>query len=366
MKLGRLFWKFFIFLWLAQLVTALGVGVMIWASRPHHPDEHRPPPPHEIRPPPEWAGATALPPPRRAILPPLMPLVAGSIVSLIFAAWLAWYFARPISTLRRAFEDEAQGQLETRIGATMGRRRDELTDLGQDFDRMAERLQSLVEGQRRLLHDVSHEIRSPLGRLQAATDLMQQQPERAPEFIDRLQRDTRRIDSLVGELLTLSRLDTGSEQLLRERFNLTELIEALVDDARLEAEAKTCTIVTELPNEMGVDGDIELLRRAFENVLRNALRHAPAGSAVRLFGRVHDERIRIDIIDAGPGVAESDLEAIFEAFYRAANATPFEGYGLGLAITLQVMKRHHGAAKAQNLPGGGFMLSLSLPAQASV
>jgi signal transduction histidine kinase len=125
-------------------------------------------------------------------------MLAGSAVSLIFAWLLAWYFSRPIHLLRNAFDAAANGKLETRIAQSMGNRNDELSDLGQDFDNMAERLKNLMESQRRLLHDVSHEVRSPLARLQAATDLMQQQPERAIELIPRLQRDVGRIDMLVS------------------------------------------------------------------------------------------------------------------------------------------------------------------------
>ena len=223
--MGRLFWKFFFVFWLAQVVTSLGVGIAIWALRAE--EQHKLRPVRECeqplgQPPFSFTGwrqgyavstgagygdSTAHPPGH--IFPPLMPIVAGSMVSLFFAAWLAWYFSRPIRNLRTAFDAVANGKLDTRIGSSMGGRHDELSDLGQDFDRMASRLQGLMDAQRRLLHDVSHELRSPLARLQVATDLIQQQPERAAEFISRLERDTGRIDALVGELLMLARLDSG-------------------------------------------------------------------------------------------------------------------------------------------------------------
>lgn len=174
-KTSRLFWKFFIILWLAQFATLLGVGILIWSHG------------HGNWPPPNELGASLSylpPPPPRSILPPLMPIAVGSVVSLLFAWWLAGYFARPIRILHEAFEAEANGKLETRIGTRMGSGQNELVALGEDFDRMAERLQQLVESQRRLLHDVSHELRSPLARVQAAADLLQQQPERAQELIE--------------------------------------------------------------------------------------------------------------------------------------------------------------------------------------
>lgn len=366
MKRGRLFWKFFFFFWLAQLATIIGVGVMIWAHRHQYPDDHPPPMPfHELRPQPGGMAAPhpyrRPPPPPNGIRPPVMPIVAGSLVSLVFAWLLAWYFAKPIRTLRTAFDAEANGKLDTRVGATMRQRRDELSDLGDDFDRMAEQLQKLVEGQRRLLHDVSHELRSPLARLQAATDLLRQQPERAQEFIERIRRDTNRIDSLVGELLTLSRLDAGTEELLRERFKLVDLLEDVAEDARFEAASKDCRIVVEAMDEMTAEGDIELLRRALENVVRNAVRHAPVKSVVTIAGGEEASGIVIRISDAGSGVDESDLETIFEPFHRAPNAKPFEGYGLGLAITRQVMKLHGGSVTAENVSEGGFVVTLRMP-----
>ncbi len=359
MKLGRLFWKFFLMFWLAQIVTAIGVGFTIWATHQGPPV----PPPHAWRPPPENALPPPLHPPRPWLFP-LVPMATGGIVSLIFAWLLALYFARPIRTLHDAFEAETSGKLETRVGDAMGKRRDELSDLGKDFDRMAERLQNLVEGHRRLLHDVSHELRSPLARLQAASDLMHQQPERTLELIGRIQREIGRIDDLVDELLTLSRLDTGVGQLTREPFDLVSLIQDIAEDARIEAEPKGCVIGLDLPESMTVDGNIEWLRRAVENVLRNAVRHSPAGLPIQVKAGNEDAFAHLTIEDRGGGVAPAELEAIFEPFYRAANAKPFEGYGLGLTITRQVLKLHGGGVWAENIGDGGFAVHMRLPLSA--
>jgi signal transduction histidine kinase len=290
-----------------------------------------------------------------------MPIVAGSFVSLLFAALLAWYFARPIRLLRGAFEATAGGRLETRIGSGMGSRRDELADLGSDFDRMVVRLQKLIEGQRRLLHDVSHELRSPLARLQAAADLMRQQPERAAEFAAHIECDTARMDRLVGELLTLARLDAGMGGTPHERIDLVMLIEEIVEDACLEAESRDCHIALSPCTATIVAGNPDLLRRALENVLRNALRHSPVGGSVTVSISTVDGRVNIAIADQGNGVAESDLAAIFEPFYRAGNTDAFAGYGLGLAITHRVMQVHGGSVRAENRPAGGLLVTLSLP-----
>lgn len=290
-----------------------------------------------------------------------MPIIAGSVVSLLFAALLAWYFARPIRSLRDAFDEVASGKLDTRISTEMNTRRDELADLGGEFDRMAGRLQSLLEGQRRLFHDVSHELRSPLARLQAAADLMRQQPERAGEFVERIERDVARMDHLVGELLTLARLDAGMGDAPQERIDLTELVGEIVDDALIEAEARGCRISIAPAGNLVVMGNHDLLRRAIENVLRNALRHSPAGGEVAIALQVAGDAAKIAIADTGGGVATSDLDAIFEPFFRAAGADAFAGYGLGLAITRQVMRAHGGTAVAENRSDGGLRVTLSLP-----
>ncbi|MFA6312934.1 MAG: ATP-binding protein [Sterolibacterium sp.] len=362
MKPNRLFWKFFIILWLAQFATALGVGVLIWT----HSHENLPPPPpllHEFRDgtvgPETSPSHRPLPP--RSILPPLMPIAVGSVVNLFFAWWLAGYFARPIQTLHEVFEAEASGKLDTRIGTRMGRGQNELVALGQDFDRMAERLQQLVESQRRLLHDVSHELRSPLARLQAAADLLQQQPERAQEFIERIQRDTGRIDTLVGELLTLARLDAGTTDGLDEAIDFGEIVADVIDDASFEAAANACSITTDADDPLFALGNRELLHRALENVVRNAVQSTANNSSIEVSAHTIVGRLIVTVGDRGPGVPDGDLEAIFEPFFRSGARMP-SGYGLGLAIARRVALTHHGRITAANRPGGGLLVTIDLPA----
>jgi signal transduction histidine kinase len=375
--MGRLFWKFFLIFWLAQVVTSVGVGVAMWLE---HPQGGRgpglfgggPPPPQfggpDGRPPPEFAAAQRPPPPSPGGPPPsrlplpLVPLLAGSLVSLLFAALLAWYFSKPIRSLRAAFEAVAGGKLETRIGKSMGRRNDELADLGSDFDHMADRLQNLLDAQRRLLHDVSHELRSPLARLQAAADLMRQQPERGAEFVARIERDTARMDTLVGELLTLARLDAGMTGKLDEEVDLREAVADIADDARFEADAKRCTIDVDLNGPVLAHGSRELLYRAVENVLRNAVRHTADGSRIEIAAHTVDGRLRVTVADRGPGVFDGDLAAIFEPFFRSGPGAPSAGYGLGLAITRRVVSAHGGKVFAANRADGGLLVTLDLPA----
>lgn len=375
--MGRLFWKFFFIFWLAQIVTATGVGITVWlehrANWPGNASFSGPPPPPDSSAangpptgPPAWPPS-GLPPPRSGppfagppplrLAPPLLPILAGSLVSLVFAALLAGYLARPIRTLRSAFSSVADGKLETRIGTAMGRRNDELADLADDFDHMAGRLEKLIETQHRLLHDVSHELRSPLARLQAAADLMLQQPARGVEFVERIQRDTARMDSLVGELLTLARLDAGMAGRLDEDVDLYEIVVDIADAAAFEAASKRCRISFDLADSIVVHGNHELLYRAIENVVRNAVRHSPDEGVVEVFVETRDGRLRLAVADRGPGVAENDLAAIFEPFVHGAST----GHGLGLAITRRVALAHGGRVYAENRDGGGLVVSLELP-----
>lgn len=378
--MGKLFWKFFFIFWLAQIVTSFGVGLAIWTLRPQQPHEfvlplHAVPPPHSARafegerpempplPPPGMPDSKLPSPPRHDdFFPPLLPIFAGSVVSLVFAALLAWYFARPIRNLRAAFDAVASGKLEMRIGMAMDGRKDELADLGHDFDRMASRLQNLMDAQRRLLHDVSHELRSPLARLQAATDLMRQQPERAAEFIARMDRDTGRIDMLVGELLTLARLDSDMTGRMDETVDIRELIEHIAQDARFEAESKQCVVDIRLPEQIAVKGNHEMLFRALENIVRNALRHSPAGKQIVVAATSEaSKQWLISVADEGGGVPEAELERIFEPFF-CGQSDGHSGHGLGLAITRRVVQAHGGSVVAANRPGGGLIVTVTLPA----
>ncbi|NJA88522.1 HAMP domain-containing histidine kinase [Rhodocyclus tenuis] len=303
--------------------------------------------------------------------PPILHFFAAAVVSLLFAALLAAYMSRPIRSLRSAFQAVAEGDLERRLGPEMGRRRDELADLGKDFDLMAARLQALVQGQRHLLHDVSHELRSPLARLQAAIGLARQQPERVADSLFRVEREGVRIEQLVSELLTLSRLEVGMAVERGEPVVLAELLADVVDDARLEGEARQIEVALHAPGDAVVAGDGELLRRAVDNVVRNAVQHSPAGGHVVVDLRTAPAGTdgaaqSIVVSDEGPGVAEDDLARIFDPFFRSkrvrAATTAPDGHGLGLAIARRVILAHGGRIHAANGATGGFRLVIELPA----
>ena len=299
-----------------------------------------------------------------------IPIIAATVASLLFAFLLAWYFSRPIRDLRAAFEAASGGDLAPRFQA-VARRGDELTDLGRDFDRMTGRLRSLMDSQTRLLHDVSHELRSPLARLQAAIGLAHQQPDKLAASMDRIERESVRMDKLVGELLTLSRLEAGAVNPLNEDFSIADLLHDIVEDARFEAEADGRQIGITVSGDADiasaiVNGQAELLGRAVENVVRNAIKHSPDVSVISVVLSRHDEgrQVHVSVLDHGPGVAEADLSAIFEPFFRASNTQKStDGHGLGLAIAQHVVKGHGGTIAARNRSSGGLCVEIRLPAK---
>lgn len=370
-KVGRLFWKFFLFIWLAQLAGILGTGALFWIERQQH-GAHPPfiaePAQGPRRPSPDERADHPPPPPgephrrRPSHSPfPLMPTIAGLVASLFCAAGLAWYVAKPIRQLRRAFDAAVEGDLNVRVTPGMGGRRDELADLGKDFDRMTERLQSVIEGQQRLLHDVSHEMRSPLARLQAAIGLARQQPVRLEDSLPRIERESERMDRLVGELLTLSRIKAGAAGDL-ENVDMGELLAGIVEDARFECAARQVEIRF-VPGAMAdVRAHPALLQRAIENIVRNAIQHSPAAGCVCIeAGRDGEQRFLLRISDQGPGVPEAELDAIFKPFFRGEGQKPGSGYGLGLAIARCAVGAIGGNIVAMKGRDSGLLVEVSLP-----
>ena len=355
--MGRLFWKFFLFIWLTQVAGIVGVGSYFWLERHQAEAQRAEAPPFAQRPGEEHRPPHAIHPRGPGL--PVVPLIAALIVSLISALALAWYFAKPIRQLRHAFDAAAGGDLGARIGNGMGGRRDELADLGRYFDHMTERLGLLVDGQQRLLHDVSHEMRSPLARLQAAIGLARQQPEHFDETLTRIEREGERLDALVDELLTLSRLQAGVGGEL-EDVDLQELLEGIVEDARFEGAARQVHVQLSAAGLPTLRANPALLYRAIENVVRNALHHSPTGGMVRVVGETDGKHLRLSIADQGPGVPPDALEKIFQPFYRGGDKTSGGGYGLGLAIAERVIAAVDGQIRAKNAAAGGLVVEIDL------
>jgi two-component system, OmpR family, sensor kinase len=377
--MGRLFWKFF-FAFFGALVTAgVGVGfaVHLFLQQPSGvgvspggpplpgPGMEAPVRPPVALPPPAWDR----PPPHDRPLrgdgppPPLLPIIAAVLASLAASVLLAWYFAKPVRHLRWAFGAVADGKLETRVQPLMEGRRDEIADLGRDFDQMTAKLRQTIESQRRLLHDVSHELRSPLARLQAAVGLARQDPARVAATFDRIERETARLDHLVGELLTIARLDAGTSAEAATRLDLIELIAAVADDAAFEARANGRDLVFSGTGEFLIPGRPELLHRAFENVMRNAVKFTAPETTVEVVANIASTgSLRVEVRDRGPGVRPSEIDAIFEPFHRGAARSAQEGFGLGLAIARRAIEAHGGTIRAANRPEGGLCMEIVLPA----
>jgi signal transduction histidine kinase len=332
------------------------------------PDMQEPPPDGAHRPPPGPGSRPQREPPRGEIFGhvPIEPILVGLIVSFLSAWLMAWYFAKPIRSLRNAFKLTAAGNLDFRLTPGMGRRRDELADLGRDFDLMTQKLQALMEGQRRLLHHVSHELRSPLARLQLAIGLAHQNPDKMQETLRRIELESERMENLVAELLRLSRLEAGFLGSV-ENVHMEELLAGLVEDARFEASSVDVSIIMAGHTDVAVKGNPELLRRALENVVRNAIKHSPAGAAVRIQARQQENQQKraelvLTVCDQGPGVADENLQTIFYPFFREPTAEPQQqGHGLGLAIAKRVIDAHGGMIRAYNLIGGGLCMEIVLP-----
>lgn len=225
--------------------------------------------------------------------------------------------AKPIRLLRGGFTAVALGDLDIRLQARMGGRRDEIADLGRDFDHMVSRLQAVLAAQRQLLHDVSHELRSPLVRLQRRVlGLARQSPQRLATSLDRIEREAGRLDELVGEVLALSRLQTQRPGEALERADLNELVRAVADDARFEAQADQRDVTLETGAPLAMPVRRELLQRALENVIRNAVKFTAPGTCVEVRVARDGDQAVIDVDDRGPGVADDELQAIFEPFHR--------------------------------------------------
>ena len=328
------------------IVGADATRYLIFVTRP---PGLRSPGPGQGRPPPE---------------PPIAPweiIIIGIATSLAFSATLAWYLTRPIRSLRWAFGEAAAGHLETRVSPRMGRRRDEIADLGRDFDRMAQQLQNLVSAQRRLLHDVSHELRSPLARLHAAIGLARQEPAKLDATLERIEREATRLDGMVGEVLALARLESGTASRAKERVDLAYIAASIAEDARFEAETLRRNVRFSASGDAPVIGNGDLLHRAVENIVRNAIKFTREDTTVEV--QVHTTRTSaiLTVSDHGPGITPSELEKVFDPFYRGESGQGTAGFGLGLAIAQRAVDAHGGAIRAANVVGGGLQVEVELP-----
>jgi len=305
-----------------------------------------------------------------------LPGVPLAILAIALAAsagvcyLLARYLAAPVDRLRLATRQMAAGDLDVRVLPALRGRQDDLGLLAADLDAMAQRLRQLLEAKQQLLRDVSHELRSPLTRLQLALSLARREHSSADRYLARIACEADRLEQLIARTLKLVRLERPADAPIEERsVDIGELLHNIASDVAIEADARGCLVNVQAPEGLLVRGDPELLRSAFENVIRNAVRFSPEGgvvvvSARRVAQRDSGDTLEIAVHDSGPGVSEKELGLIFEPFYRVDAAREHQGAageGLGLAIAARALAVHGGAISAHNMPGGGFAVVVTLP-----
>jgi signal transduction histidine kinase len=295
-------------------------------------------------------------------------ILAALLTAGLLCYLLARYIVSPVLKLRAVTRQVAGGDLSARVGPLLGRRRDELADMGRDFDAMAVRIESLVTAQRRLLGDISHELRSPLARLGVALELARRRAgPAAGATLDRIEREAESINEMIGQLLTLSRFESGTGGLKSEKIDLCALVQEVADDADFEARSRDRAVRITSCEACAVTGVAGLLRSAIENVVRNAVRHTAATTEVEVSllceSADGERRAVITVRDHGAGVPEEALTEIFRPFYRVEEARDRQtgGAGLGLAIAARAMRLHHGTINAANASDGGLIVELQLP-----
>ena len=275
---------------------------------------------------------------------------------------LALYLTAPIRKLRQATQRFAGGDLQTRVASPVGHRRDEIGDLARDFDVMAERIESLITSQQRLTRDVSHELRSPLARMNVALEIAKQKSnaETAP-LLERIENESSRLNDMISRLLTLARLESGAEDVERVRLDLTELVRDIAADADFEAQAKGKFVEVAAADNCTVVGSEVLLRSAIENVLRNAVRYTPERTVVEVSVAKANGHAIVKVADHGGGVPPDELENLFRPFYRVGEARERKtgGIGLGLAIAERAVRAHKGTITAKNV-NDGLLIEIQL------
>ena len=289
-------------------------------------------------------------------------LVVFLVAGLVCYA-LASYLSSPISRLREATQRFAGGDLKIRVGKKTGNRRDELSNLAKDFDNMAETIGSLISSEKRLTQDISHELRSPLARINVALELARKKSNsETDQMLDRIEKESGRLNELISRLLTLSKLETGVLKIENTEVDLAKIIERVVADANFEAKAHDKAVEILRNTEALVFGNQELLLSATENVLRNAVRYTKEGTTVEVALDKKDGNAVISIKDCGEGVPEKDLKTMFRPFYRIQEARDRKsgGNGLGLAIAERAIKKLDGEISAKNSEKG-LLVTISLP-----
>ena len=285
--------------------------------------------------------------------------ILGVLALLCYA--FARYLTNPVRQLQRAVDRFGGGDFSARAAVSRG---DELGHLARAFNVMADRISLLMTAERRLLLDISHELRSPLARLSVAVELARMGDD-MHSHLERIQKEADRLNALVGELLQVTRAEGDASRLRAQIVSLDDVVASVVEDGRMEAEPRGCGIEYQA-TPLFVSGDPELLRRAVENVVRNAIRYSPRGKNVEVTLSLGAEGAMIQVRDFGPGVPDQSLTRLFDAFYRVEpdRDRASGGVGLGLAIARRAVELHHGTVVAENA-NPGLRVIIVLPEAAT-
>lgn len=298
-----------------------------------------------------WAGLT-------------IRLTLATFISGLICYLLSLYLTQPLRSLGMAAKSIAKGKLNTRVGRLRGHHKDEIAELSDEFDSMAEQLEDLVNSKERLLQDISHELRSPLARLNIAIELGRNKTKHlADTEFNRMEMECARLNALIGEILEFARLEKSTTDVYLTDVNLPDLLNDIIEDANFEFDQQRVSADILEPCHLSIDA--RLIHRAIENILRNALHYSPSDKKVFVSLKYSEikKHVFIEIRDNGPGVPEDQLEKIFNPFYRVDTSREKKtgGYGLGLAIAARAVQLHHGEIMASNNKEGGLLVRIALP-----
>lgn len=289
----------------------------------------------------------------------LVILLVSTVVSLL----LSWSVTRPLKQLGFRSRQLARGDWQTRINHKLTLRGDELGSLARDMTYMMETVNATLAAQKQLLHDVSHELRAPLARLQVAAELLQQKALEDNPQVQRIHRECQRIDQLIQRILHFSRMEESAEL---SDLDLVSLVKEQVDNARFENPQREIRFAPDMP-QMHYRGYPSLLRQSVENIVRNACKYTPDTSAIEISLSCAGDQNVLIVRDYGPGVNADDLPKLVEPFFRGGNSmhgkhdNKGSGFGLGLSIAQRAMQKHGGRLQLENHPFGGLQVTLSLP-----
>lgn len=301
--------------------------------------------------------------------PPLLLVVMALLISGILCFLIARSLIKPLQQLQKATQKMAAGELGCRVGSA-STRQDEIGQLGRDFNHMSQQVENLLKGQKQLLADISHELRSPLTRMQLAIGIAQQQdephsPKVATMTLARIEKEAQQIEHMVAQVLTLSRLDSEMTKPDMQQLDLLELLREVFEDCHFEAQNMGKEVSLDCPIGLTLPADGELLASAFENILRNGVKYAQHQVAIVVKKANH--QVEIVFCDDGPGIPEQDLCNVFIPFYRvsAARDRKSGGVGLGLAIASRAIQAHRGSINALSPVAGGLQVTITLPITAA-